>query len=104
MSPTGVELTREGSQDDPLEGDTVKLLCRAYLFPSPPTWTYFNSQTGQMEPVDEATNTPRGLIIFPVAEGNTGTSMLLHQQVFTWKWKNKTRRERNCQRSKVDLS
>lgn len=57
---TGVELTRVGSQNDPVEGDNVVLLCRAYLFPSPPKWTYFNSQTGQMEPVDEPNNIPEG--------------------------------------------
>lgn len=72
MCLTGVELTRVGSQDDALEGDTVSLLCQAYLFPSPPKWTYFNSQSGQMELVDEATNTPKGFYSSSVVNyGNT---------------------------------
>lgn len=50
-----------GSQDDVIEGDNITLVCRAYLFPSPPKWTYIDSKSGQMKTVN-VTHPPQGLI------------------------------------------
>lgn len=44
-----------------MEGDNITLLCRAYISPSPPKWTYFDLPSGQMKPVN-LTHIPRGRI------------------------------------------
>lgn len=57
----GVELTRIDNQEDPMDGDNVTLLCRAYLFPSPPEWNYLDIETGKTHLVN-LTHVPEGSI------------------------------------------
>ena len=59
----GIELTRIGEPDDPLEGSNITLICRTLFaeikFPSPPEWAYQFNGTGKMKKINEM-NPPEG--------------------------------------------
>ena len=59
----GIELTRIGEPDDPLEGSNITLICRTLFaeikFPSPPEWAYQINGTGKMKKIYEM-NPPEG--------------------------------------------
>lgn len=40
---TGLDLTRNGSANDPVEGSNVILICRAYALSSEPQWAYYDN-------------------------------------------------------------
>ena len=40
---TGLDLKRNNSLRNPVAGSDVTLICRAYVFSSPPTWGYFQT-------------------------------------------------------------
>ncbi|XP_057368363.2 vascular endothelial growth factor receptor 1-like [Daphnia carinata] len=67
----GMELTRIGDADDPLEGSNVTLICLIHTdgeinnemrkgFPSPPEWYYRINDTGPMQVINK-TNPPKGI-------------------------------------------
>jgi hypothetical protein len=59
----GIELTRIGEPDDPLEGSNITLICRTLFaeikFPSSPEWAYQFNGTGKMKKINEM-NPPEG--------------------------------------------
>ena len=59
----GIELTRVGEPDDPLEGSNITIICRTLFaeikFPSPPEWAYQINGTGKMKKINEM-NPPEG--------------------------------------------
>ncbi|XP_057369375.1 vascular endothelial growth factor receptor 2-like [Daphnia carinata] len=46
---SGVDLTRNGSARDPVEGSTVVLICRSYALSSPPRWSYYQTASDTEE-------------------------------------------------------
>lgn len=40
---TGLDLKRNNSLRNPVAGSDVTLICRAYVFTSPPTWGYYQT-------------------------------------------------------------
>ncbi|KAK4010542.1 vascular endothelial growth factor receptor 1 [Daphnia magna] len=67
----GMELTRIGDSDDPVEGSNVTLICLIHTdgeindkmrkgFPSPPEWYYRINDTGPMQIINK-TNPPKGI-------------------------------------------
>ena len=53
MKQTGLELTRNGNNDDPVKGSNVTLICRAHWFNEPPKWKY-GDKSGALVPIDDA--------------------------------------------------
>ncbi|XP_046645651.1 vascular endothelial growth factor receptor 1-like [Daphnia pulicaria] len=65
----GMELSRVGDLEDPLEGTNVTLICLIHTdgenqlrsgFPSPPEWYYRTNDTGEMQMVNKS-NPPEGI-------------------------------------------
>ncbi len=60
----GIELYRNESFIDPVRGSNVTLVCRAFMFPSPPEWFYYQldetgREVGELVRITE-TNPPEG--------------------------------------------
>jgi hypothetical protein len=71
FNPQGMELSRVGDLEDPLEGTNVTLICLIHTdgenqlrsgFPSPPEWYYRTNDTGEMQMVNKS-NPPEGLTV-----------------------------------------
>lgn len=50
-----MDLTRQGGVSDYLvEGRVNTLICRAYMFSTPPEWFYLNGATGELVKIRES--------------------------------------------------